>query len=258
LKNLTIIAEVSGGLPCPAVMDFVLNWSIPPALSSARYGITNIFVSVLTIGVAVSIGARGVGADNLSATDKELKISVPVLTNTLPVQLGSSFSTQYATDRTPDPSAGMLHLGGMTLEEGIQYPSLFGDVYSENSIGQKLTPSAKDGFPTMNPNSAYLTSWFNKQWASVNLNFTHTHLIEQSDNQLAVGVSKTISVLHDTLALSLGEHMVSDLDTHYLSRVMDLSVDYGWKSWNLSLSIEQRQDLNLIEHSVWTALKSKF
>ena len=152
----------------------------------------------------------------------------------------------------------MLHLGNMALEEGIRYPSLVGEIYSGNSIGEKLIPSLNDGLPMRSPNSTYLTSWLTKQWASINLSLTHTHLIERPDDQLVGGVSKAVSVLHGMLSFTAGEYLFSDLDNRYWSRATDLSMDYGWKRWDLSLSIEQRQDLNTSKHSVQATVKTRF
>ena len=218
----------------------------------------NIFISVLTIGVAVSIGAGGVWADNFSATDKELKISMPVLTNTLPIQLGSSFSTQYATDRTPDPSAGMLHLQTVIFEQGIRYPSLWSELSWGNSVGEKLNPEVSDRFSMANPNSAYVTSWLTKQWASVDLSLSQTHLIETPNNQLTVGVSRAIYLIQNKVTVNIGEHLWTDLENRLWSRTTDVSMDYGWKSWDLSLSIEHREDPRVNTQSIWTAVKTKF
>ena len=77
----------------------------------------HIWIIIWALGSALYSELSAVQADTLLATDKELKLNVPVLTNTLPVQLGSSLSTQYAADYTPDPSAGMLRLETLTLEE---------------------------------------------------------------------------------------------------------------------------------------------
>ena len=218
----------------------------------------NICVIALAVGTALFVATGVVVADNLIATDKEVKINVPVLTNSLPVQFGSSLSTQYTSDQTPDPSAGIMHLGTMTLEEGIRYPSLIGEIYARNSIGEKLMPTLNDRLPMMSPNSAYLTSWLTKQWASVNLSLSHIHLIERPDNQLAGGVSKAVTVLHGMLSFTMGEYLFSDLDNRYWSRTTDLSMDYNWKRWDFSMSIEQQQDLNLSYNSVQAAIKTKF
>ena len=220
-------------------------------------------VNIISV-IAFAVGSVWVGgtrvaqADNLLATDKEIKFSVPMHPDSLPVQFGSSLSTQYASDQTPDPAAGMLRLGSMALEEGIRYPSLPGDIYSGNSIGEKLLPSAKYGLPVMSPNSAYLTSWLTQPWASVNLNLAHIHQIEKTDDQLSVGVAKAVSIMHNALSFSVGEYLVSELDNRYWSRTTNLSMDYWWQRWDFSMSIEQRQDSSLCEQSVWAAIKKKF
>ena len=213
----------------------------------------------MVVSVTVWRATDTTATDNLLATDKEIKITVPVLTNSLPVQLGSSLSTQYVADQSPDPAAGMLHLGNMTLEEGIRYPSLIGEIYSGNSLGEKLTPAGKDGFPMLSPNSTYLTSWLTKQWASVDLSLAHLHLIERPEDQLTVGVTKAFFALNKRLSFSLGEHLFSDLDNRYWSRTTDMSLGYsGRKYWDFSMSLEQRQDPRVTEQSVWATLKTKF
>ena len=216
----------------------------------------SICLSVLALTAALS---GGVGAaDNLLATDKEIKMSVPVPASPLPVQLISTLSTQYAAEPSPDPAGGMLRLGNMVLEEGVSYPVLPGDVYSGNSVGGKLMPSAKDGFPMASPNSTYFTSWLNKQWATVNLSLAHTHLIEKPEDQMVVGASKGVSVLRNALFLSVGEYLFNDLNTRYWSRTTDLAVDYGWKNWAFSMLVQQREDPSLREHSVWAAINKTF
>ena len=197
-------------------------------------------------------------ADILLATDNEVRISVPVFQDSLPVQVGSSLNTQYVVDQIPNPSAGMLRLGNLAIEEGIHYPALIGGIYSGTSIGEKLLPSTRTGLPSTSPDSAYLTSWLNKQWAGVNLNLAHIHLIERNNNQLAISVSRTFSAVKNNLCFSVGEYLFSDLENHYWSRTTDLSLDYWWKLWNFALSAEQRQDANLNEHSVWAAIKRIF
>jgi len=218
----------------------------------------NICVIALVVGATLCAETRVATADNLVTTDKEIKINIPVLTNSIPVQLGSSLNTQYTADLTPDPSAGMLHLGTVTVEESIRYPSLFDDIYSGNSIGDKLLPSAKDGFSMLNPTSVYLSSWLTKQWASVTLSLSQTHLIERPDDQMAVGISKAVAVLHNTLFFNVGEYLLDDLNSRYWSRTTNLSMDYGWKRWDISMVVERRQDPNLSEHSVWATIKTKF
>ena len=216
------------------------------------------YICIVALAISAVLSRTGLAVDTMLATDKEVKINVPVLTNSLPVQLGSSLNTQYATDLTPDPSAGVLHLGTMTVEEAVRYPALIGDIYLGNSIGEKLMPSAKDGFPTMNPSTAYLTSWLNKQWASVNLNLAYVHPIEKPEDQLSVGVSRTFTTLINRLSVSVGAYLFSDLDNRDWSHTTNLSMDYWWKCWDFSMFVERRQDLNLSEHSVWTAIKTKF
>lgn len=220
------------------------------------------FISKRVIGLVVSAvvcaGTDGVGADNLLATDKDVKINVPLLPSSLPVQLQSSLTTQYTANQTPDPAAGMLHVGDTALEEGIRYPALVGEIYSGNSIGGKLMPSGKDVFPMANPNSAYLTSWLSKQWASVDLSLAHVHMIEKPDEQVAVGMSKAVAVLQPALFLSVGEYLFNDLSNRYWSRTTDLTLDYGWKRWDFSMFIEQRQDPILRDQSVWATIKTKF
>ena len=218
----------------------------------------HIWIIVWALGSAIYSEFSAVRADTLLATDKELKLNVPVLTNALPVQLGSSLSTQYAADYTPDPSAGMLRLETLTFEEGVRYPSLWGGIYSGNAIGEKLMPSLKEGFPMANPNSAYLTSWLNKQWASVNLSLSHFHQLEKPDDQLALGVSRALYVFQNSVCLSVGESIFNEIETRYWSRTTDLSLAYRWKTWDVSLSLEQRQDPQLSSQSVWTAVKMKF
>lgn len=214
----------------------------------------------LLTGVSVLTGLVGSGtaADDLPTIAKEIKISVPVLTNTLSVQMESSLNTQYATDQTPDPSAGTLQLGTMTLKEGIRYPAFWGEIASGNSIGGNLAPSAKNGFPMLSPNSAYLTTWLTKPLASVNLDLTHTYLIESATDQLAVGVSKSFFAFRNSFCFSVGERLVSDLENQVWSSTTKLSVDYGWNRWGFSMSVEQRQDPRLTDQSVWTAIKTKF
>ena len=212
----------------------------------------------LVVSAAVCAGTGGVGADNLLATDKDVKINVPLLPSSLPVQLQSSLSTQYTADQTPDPAAGLLHVGSTALEEGIRYPALVGEIYSGNSVGGKLLPSGRDGFPMANPNSAYLTSWLSKQWASVDLSLAHVHLIEKPDEQLAAGISKAVAVLHTALFLSVGEYLFNDLSNRYWSRTTDMALGYGWKRWDFSMSIEQRQDPILRDQSVWATIKTNF
>ena len=109
-----------------------------------------------------------------------------------------------------------------------------------------------------NPNSAYLTSWLSKQWASVDLSLAHVHLIEKPDEQLAAGISKAVAVLHTALFLSVGEYLFNDLSNRYWSRTTDMALGYGWKRWDFSMSIEQRQDPILRDQSVWATIKTNF
>ena len=217
-----------------------------------------LFIFISGLALSIVLGGRVGAADNLLATDKEIKMSVPAPSTPLPVHLVSSLSTQYAPEPSPDPAGGMLRLGKMALEEGVSYPVLAGEIYSGNSVGEKLMPSAKDGFPMASPNSTYLTSWLNKQWATVNLSLAHTHLIEKPEDQMVVGASKGVSVLRNALFLSVGEYLFSDLNTRYWSRTTDLAVDYGWKNWAFSMLVQQREDPSLREHTIWAAINKKF
>jgi hypothetical protein len=119
-------------------------------------------------------------------------------------------------------------------------------------------PSGKDGFPGMIPNSAYLASWLNKQWGSVNLSLAHIHLIERSEEQLTGGLYKTFSALNSRLFFSAGEYLFNDLSNRYWYRTTDLMMVYGWKRWNLSLFVEQREDSTMREQSVWATIKKHF
>ena len=217
-----------------------------------------IWVLALAVSAAVCVSTNAVATDGLTVTDKKITISGPVLPSSLPVQMGSSLNTQYAALRSPDPAAGTLRLETLTVEEGVRYPAFWGDVYSGSSVGEKLMPSGRDSFALLNPNNAYLTSWLNKQWASVDLSLAQVHRIEKSEDQLAVGVSKSVSVLHDAMFLSVGECWFDDLSNRYWSRTMDLALGYRWKHWDFSMFIEQRQDPSLSAQSVWAAIKTKF
>ena len=197
-------------------------------------------------------------ADNLPATDKAFTLNLPVVTNSLELQLQSRLSALYAAEPTPDAAAGMLRLGNVGLEEGVRYPSIFGGIYSGNSIGEKLLPSVRDGFPVVSPNNTYLSSWLNKQWATVNLNLAHTHQLEKTGDQLVAGASKAVTVWKDSLFFSAGEYLFNDLNTRYWSRTTDLVLDYGWQHWDFSMAIEQREDSSLRAQSVWAAIKTKF
>ena len=140
-------------------------------------------LAVLAISTITGIALTLTRADTIQASDKELKLNVPVLTNALPVQLGSTLRTQYAADYIPDSSAGMLHLQAVIFEQGIRYPSLWSDLSWGNSVGEKLNPEVSDRFSMANPNSAYVTSWLTKQWASVDLSLSQTHLIRKDPLQ---------------------------------------------------------------------------
>ena len=183
---------------------------------------------------------------------------MPVLTTTLPVQLGSSLSTQYAADYIPDSSAGLLRLQAVILEQGIRYPSPWGGINWGNAIGEKLSPEVIDRFSMINPNSAYVTSWLTKQWASVDLSLSQTHLIETPNDQLTVGVSRAIYLIQNKVTVNIGEHLWTDLENRLWSRTTDVSMDYGWENWELSLSIEHREDPRVNAQSIWTAIKTKF
>ena len=115
-----------------------------------------------------------------------------------------------------------------------------------------------DRFSMANPNSAYVTSWLTKQWASVDLSLSQTHLIETPNNQLTVGVSRAIYLIQNKVTVNIGEHLWTDLENRLWSRTTDVSMDYGWKSWDLSLSIEHREDPRVNTQSIWTAVKTKF
>lgn len=216
------------------------------------------FIAVLAIGFPVAMAVTTATADTIQASDKELKLNVPVLTNTLPVQLGSTLSTQYTADYIPDSSAGMLRLQAVILEQGIQYPSLWGGINGGNVIGEKLNSEVIDRFPTVNPNSAYVTSWLTKQWASVDLSLSQTHWIETPNDQLTVGISRAIHLIQKKVTMNIGEHLWTDLENRFWSRTTDVSMDYGWKSWDLFLSIEHREDPRVNTQSIWTAIKTKF
>ena len=215
-------------------------------------------LAVLAISTITGIALTLTRADTIQASDKELKLNVPVLTNALPVQLGSTLRTQYAADYIPDSSAGMLHLQAVIFEQGIRYPSLWSDLSWGNSVGEKLNPEVSDRFSMANPNSAYVTSWLTKQWASVDLSLSQTHLIETPNNQLTVGVSRAIYLIQNKVTVNIGEHLWTDLENRLWSRTTDVSMDYGWKSWDLSLSIEHREDPRVNTQSIWTAVKTKF
>ena len=217
---------------------------------------SSIWMIVWAVSAIVAGGAWA--ADNLPVPDQTFKVNVPVGGNPLEIQLQSKLSTLYAAEPTPDAAAGMLRVGTVALEQGVRYPSVLGDFYSGNSVGEKLLPSGKDGFPMMNPDSTYLTSWLNKQWATVNLNLAHTHQLEKTGDQVVMGASKAVTVLKDSLFFSVGEYLFNDLNTRYWSRTTDLMLDYGWQHWNFSMAIEQREDPSLRAQSVWAAIKKKF
>ena len=207
---------------------------------------------------ATMVAGRTWAADPLPVTDKSFSINVPIAAQPLELQLHSSLSTLYAPEPAPDATAGMLRLANVALEEGVRYPSVGGGIYAGNSIGEKLLPSGKDGFPMMTPNNTYLTSWLNKQWATVSLNLAHTHQLEKTGDQLVAGASKAVAVFQDALFFSVGEYLVNDLNTRYWSRTTDLVLDYGWQHWDFSMAIEQREDSTLRAQSVWAAIKKKF
>ena len=215
--------------------------------------------SIWIIAWAVSAGmAGGAWAADNRVPDQTFKVNVPVGGNPLELQLQSKLSTQCAQEPTADAAAGLLRLGNVGLEEGVRYPSILGGIYLGNSLGEKLLPSVKDGFPMVSPDSTYLTSWLNKQWATVNLNLAHTHLLEKPGDQVVAGASKAVTVLKDSLFFSVGEYLFNDLNTGYWSRTTDLVLDYGWQHWDFSMAIEQREDSSLRAQSVWAAIKTKF
>ncbi|MEI6084207.1 MAG: hypothetical protein WCS70_07895 [Verrucomicrobiota bacterium] len=214
-------------------------------------------IAAFVFAVATSLTGMRVQAEEggLIVADKEIKLSVPVpLQSSFPLQLDSSLSTQYSVDS----SVGMLRLGNLILDQGLRYPPLFGDLYSGNSISANLMPSVNAGLPKTSVNSAYLTSWLNKQWASVNLSIAHTHLIEKSEEQLTYGIYKSVSVLNNSLFFSVGESLFNDLSNRYWYRTTNVSLDYAWKRWNLSMFVEQRSDASMREQSVWTSIKKRF
>jgi hypothetical protein len=210
-------------------------------------------VAIITVWCGTGVEAESTA---LVVAEKEIKINVPVqLPRSLPLQLASNLKTQYSPDHSSERT---VRLGKMTLEAGIQYPSLVGGVYCGNSLGETLLPSGRDSAPSISPNGAYLTTWLNKQWGSVNLSLAHIRLIDESADQLAVGVYKAVSVLQSALFLGVGAYLFNDLSTGYWSRTTDLSLDYNWKRWVFSLFVEHREESSLREQSVWTTIKTKF
>ena len=213
----------------------------------------------MIIWVVSAGGAGGAwAADNLPVPDQTFKVKVPLGGNPLELQLQSKLSTLYAAEPTPDAAAGMVRVGTVALEEGVRYPAVLGDIYSGNSVSEKLLPSGKDGFPMVNPDSTYLTSWLNKQWATVDLNLTHMHQLGKPGDQVVMGASKAMTVWKDSLFFSMGEYLFNDLNTRYWSRTTDLMLDYGWQHWDFSMAIEQREDSSVRAQSVWAAIKKKF
>ena len=214
-------------------------------------------VAVLLITAATWLaGTPLMAADtNLVVNDKEIRFGLPAtMTDPLPLHLSPGLKTEYTADR-----AGDCKIEKMVVEEGLKYPTLWGGIHAGSTVGETVLTAVPEPHAVEVENRAYLTTWLSKDWAGVNLSVTHTHFIERIQEQVAYGLSKAFSPFTmKNLSFSVGEYLLNDVGTRYWYRSTNLSLDWGWRLWGLSLFAEQQGDTSVQERSAGIQVKSRF
>ena len=207
------------------------------------------------LAVCLCAGPAAAQVGGLTAGDREICFTVPATSKLpVPLELGSSVRARYSVDQ----AAGLPSLGTVALEEGVKYPPLPAGVYSGSAVGEHVIAGVRDGTPVSAPNSLYFRNWLTRQWVGVDFSLAHTHLVERTDEELEFGVSRTFAVFADRLFLCVGQYWFDDLSSRYRCRTTDVSVDYGWRRWDVTVFAESSQDSTTRQQTVGAAISRKF